>query len=85
MTATMSKTTVAQALGDALDIIRVAQENESRLSDDAFLTAMEECGVELSAAQDTLRFLKGTREFEVDQAGSVRATRLSARDDVDAG
>ena len=67
-----TKNTVATSLSDALQVIHESDTTGSDLSVDDFIIHMESRGVDFSAAQDTLLFLRGTGEYEIDNGGMVR-------------
>ena len=73
LTQTEPKTTVAAALQDALELLQRSTADRTPLTVDDFTLQMETRGIELGTAQDTLRFLRGTGEFVIDEAGYVHA------------
>lgn len=66
------KTTVARALQDALDLIDDAMRRDGCLGMLDYVAGMKARGVTTLAAQDTLRFLRGTGVIVRTAVGDIR-------------
>ena len=70
------KSTVARALQDALRVVETGARRDGYISVPDYVEEMEQSGVTVLAAQDTLRFLHGTGAIEFTEYGDIRRTEV---------
>lgn len=68
---TQAKTSIADVVEEAVDVLRELWATHPEITVDAFMAAMSQRHAEPSAAQNSLRFLEGAGAIRLTPSGSI--------------